>query len=164
MTDDRVPDLRRELHKARETLAACELHLARHAEMNAALHCATTVMYSPLHARVTAAITQIERALLRTDTDPDTARTVPDTATSDTDTHPVNSALTSADTARTRPDTKPCCGSTVGHYPGCYTRGPAELRDLATELEQAMATGVVSSARLRERVNRIRAALDAAGE
>lgn len=42
-------------------------HLAAHAEMNAALHCATTVLHSPLHAAVTAAIQQIEHALQRTD-------------------------------------------------------------------------------------------------
>ncbi|WP_154080478.1 hypothetical protein [Streptomyces mobaraensis] len=44
--------------------------------------------------------------------------------------------MTSADTVRTQPDTKPCCGSRIGHYPGCYTRRPAELRACAAELEE----------------------------
>lgn len=67
MTDSTVTDLRRELEKARETLAAAETHLARHAEMNAALHCSERVMYSPLHAQVVATVTGIEHALTRTD-------------------------------------------------------------------------------------------------
>ncbi|MGW8679598.1 hypothetical protein ACWGNN_00765 [Streptomyces sp. NPDC055817] len=67
MTDPTVTDLRRELEKARDALAATETHLARHAEMNAALHCADRVMYSPLHAKVAAAIGQIDHALARTD-------------------------------------------------------------------------------------------------
>lgn len=66
MTDPTITDLRRELEKAREALTGAEQHLARHAEMNAALHCATTVMYSPLHAKVTTAIAGIEHALART--------------------------------------------------------------------------------------------------
>lgn len=69
-TDPTVADLRRELEKAGEVLAGVEVHLARHAEMNAALHCAERVLYSPLHARVTAAIGQIEHALVRTAPDP----------------------------------------------------------------------------------------------
>ncbi|MEU2510533.1 hypothetical protein [Streptomyces syringium] len=70
ITDPVVADLRRELDKARETLTGCETHLARHAEMNAALHCADRVLYSPLHAQVTAAIGQIDHALVRTAPDP----------------------------------------------------------------------------------------------
>lgn len=66
MTDPTITDLRRELDKARDALAAAETHLARHAEMNAALHVAERVMYSPLHAKVTAAISGIEHALART--------------------------------------------------------------------------------------------------
>ncbi|MDX3232972.1 hypothetical protein [Streptomyces sp. ME19-01-6] len=71
--DSTVNDLRRELAKAREALAAAETHLARHAEMNAALHCADRVMHSPLHAKVTAAVHGIDHALERT------ARTSPPT-------------------------------------------------------------------------------------
>ncbi|MFF4791887.1 hypothetical protein ACFY2M_19460 [Streptomyces sp. NPDC001276] len=67
MTDPTITDLRRELEKAREALAGAEQHLARHAEMNAALHCAERVMYSPLHAKVTTAIAGIEHALARTE-------------------------------------------------------------------------------------------------
>lgn len=67
MPDSTVTDLRRELEKAHAALAAAETHLARHAEMNAALHCSERVMYSPLHAKVTAAIHGIEHALSRTD-------------------------------------------------------------------------------------------------
>lgn len=67
MTDPVVTDLRRELEKARLALIDAQSHLAAHAEMNAALHCATTVMYSPLHAKVTAAIVGIEHALARTE-------------------------------------------------------------------------------------------------
>jgi len=66
MTDAAVTDLLRELSKARDALAATEIHLARHAEMNAALHCAERVMYSPLHAKVTNAIADIDHALNRT--------------------------------------------------------------------------------------------------
>lgn len=66
MTAATIADLRRELEKARIVLIASQSHLAAHAEANAALHCATHVMYSPLHAQVTAAISQIEHALLRT--------------------------------------------------------------------------------------------------
>lgn len=71
MTDPLVTDLRRELEKARDALAAAEQHLARHAEMNAALHCAERVMYSPLHAKVHAAMTGVDHALARTAPDPD---------------------------------------------------------------------------------------------
>lgn len=64
--DPTITDLRRELEKAREALEGAATHLARHAEMNAALHCAERVMYSPLHAKVTAAVAGIEHALTRT--------------------------------------------------------------------------------------------------
>lgn len=67
MTAQTIADLRRELEKARITLIASQSHLAAHAEANAALHCAATVLYSPLHAQVTAAIGQIEHALTRTE-------------------------------------------------------------------------------------------------
>jgi hypothetical protein len=67
MTDPTILDLRRELEKARVTLIDAQTHLAHHAEANAALHCATTVLYSPLHAKVTASIQQIEHALQRTE-------------------------------------------------------------------------------------------------
>jgi hypothetical protein len=66
MTDPTITDLRRELEKAREALNGASTHLARHAEMNAALHCATNVMYSPLYSKVNAAIQGIEHALART--------------------------------------------------------------------------------------------------
>lgn len=65
--DPVITDLRRELEKARIALIAAQSHLASHAEANAALHCATTVMYSPLHATVTTAIHGVEKALERTD-------------------------------------------------------------------------------------------------
>lgn len=74
-TDPTVADLRRELEKACDTLIAAETHLARHAEANAALHCSERVMYSPLHAKVQAAITGITHALDRT-----TPRPAPGTA------------------------------------------------------------------------------------
>lgn len=67
MTDPTVTDLRRELEKARLALIDSQTHLAAHAQMNAALHCATEVFHSPLHAKVTAAIAGIEHALARTD-------------------------------------------------------------------------------------------------
>lgn len=69
--DPTITDLRRELEKARNALEAAATHLARHAEMNAALHCATNVMYSPLHAKVTAAVAGIDHALARTEPGPD---------------------------------------------------------------------------------------------
>jgi hypothetical protein len=65
-TQQTVTDLRRELEKARLALVAAQSHLASHAEMNAALHCATSVMYSPLHAKVVSAIAGIDHALERT--------------------------------------------------------------------------------------------------
>jgi hypothetical protein len=71
MTDPTITDLRRELEKAREALAGAEQHLARHAEMNAALHCAERVMYSPLHGKVAAAMNGVDHALARTEPDPD---------------------------------------------------------------------------------------------
>jgi len=60
-----IIDLRRELMKARDALIATQAHLAAHAESNAALYCANTVIYSPLHARVTAAIAGTDAALNR---------------------------------------------------------------------------------------------------
>lgn len=66
MTDPTITDLRRELDKARNALIATQDHLAAHAQMNAALHCATEVFYSPLHAKVSAAIQGLEHALART--------------------------------------------------------------------------------------------------
>lgn len=66
MTDPTITDLRRELEKARHALIDAQSHLAAHAQMNAALHCAPEVFYSPLHAKVTAAIAGVEHALART--------------------------------------------------------------------------------------------------
>ncbi|MFH9072710.1 hypothetical protein [Streptomyces alboflavus] len=65
-TDPTITDLRRELEKARLALVDAQSHLSAHAHMNAALHCATEVFFSPLHAKVTAAIAGIEHALNRT--------------------------------------------------------------------------------------------------
>lgn len=62
-----ITDLRRELEKTRLALIAAQTHLAAHAEANAALHMAATVMYSPLHAHVTAAIAGAADALQRSD-------------------------------------------------------------------------------------------------
>lgn len=67
MTDPTVTDLRRELEKARLALIDALKHLSAHAEMNAALHCADRVMYSPLHAKVDNAIQGIDHALARTE-------------------------------------------------------------------------------------------------
>jgi hypothetical protein len=61
MTD--IMNLKRELEKAREVLKLCELYLARHAEMNAAIHCSEKVMYSPLHSRVQSSLYSVERYL-----------------------------------------------------------------------------------------------------
>ncbi|QES45231.1 hypothetical protein DEJ49_33365 [Streptomyces venezuelae] len=66
MSTSEITDLRRELEKARLTLIDAQSHLSAHAHMNAALHCATEVFFSPLHAKVTAAIAGIEHALNRT--------------------------------------------------------------------------------------------------
>ncbi len=66
MTAHTITDLRRELEKTRIALVAAQNHLAAHAESNAALHMAPTVMYSPLHAHVTSAIAGAEHALERT--------------------------------------------------------------------------------------------------
>ncbi|WP_327377972.1 hypothetical protein OG393_30840 [Streptomyces sp. NBC_01216] len=67
MTQQTISDLRRELEKARLALTDAQSHLAAHAQANASLHCAAEVFYSPLHAKVTAAITGVEHALARTD-------------------------------------------------------------------------------------------------
>ena len=67
MSQHVITDLRRELEKTRLALVAAQTHLAAHAEANAALHMATTVMYSPLHAHVTAAIAGAADALQRSD-------------------------------------------------------------------------------------------------
>lgn len=67
MTEPTVTDLRRELAKAEDALSACLLHLSRHAQANAALHCSERVMYSPLHAKVETAIAGIVHALKRTE-------------------------------------------------------------------------------------------------
>jgi len=66
MTIATITDLRRELEKARDALEGCLIHLEKHAEMNAALHCADRVHYSPLHAKVDAAVAGIDHALERT--------------------------------------------------------------------------------------------------
>lgn len=66
MTDPVITDLRRELEKARLALIDAQSHLSAHAHMNAALHCATEVFFSPLHAKVTSAIAGIDHALTRT--------------------------------------------------------------------------------------------------
>jgi len=66
MTDSTIADLRRELGKAQIALIAALKHLSAHAEMNAALHCADRVMYSPLHAKIENAIGGIDHALART--------------------------------------------------------------------------------------------------
>jgi hypothetical protein len=67
MTEPTITDLRRELEKAQIALIAALKHLGAHAEMNAALHCADRVMYSPLHAKIENAIGGIDHALARTD-------------------------------------------------------------------------------------------------
>jgi hypothetical protein len=67
MTDPTITDLRRELGKAQIALIAALKHLSAHAEMNAALHCADRVMYSPLHAKIENAIGGIDHALARTE-------------------------------------------------------------------------------------------------
>lgn len=83
MTDPTITDLRRELEKSQLALIAALKHLGAHAEMNAALHCADRVMYSPLHAKVDSAIQGIDFALARTDqpaTDTLIGRSLADTA------------------------------------------------------------------------------------
>lgn len=83
MTDATITDLRRELEKAQVALIAALKHLGAHAEMNAALHCADRVMYSPLHAQVDSAIQGIDHALARTEkpvTDTLAMRSLADTA------------------------------------------------------------------------------------
>jgi hypothetical protein len=82
MTDPTITDLRRELEKAQIALIAALKHLGAHAEMNAALHCADRVMYSPLHAKIESTIDGIDHALARTaQTEPTTqfARSLADT-------------------------------------------------------------------------------------
>jgi len=74
MTHPTVADLRRELEKAAEALTAVERHLARTAEANAALHVAERVMYSPLHAKVSATLAGIGHALERNEQAPGMAR------------------------------------------------------------------------------------------
>jgi len=83
MTDPTITDLRRELEKAQIALIAALKHLGAHAEMNAALHCADRVMYSPLHAKIESTIDGIDHALARTEkpvTDTLAMRSLADTA------------------------------------------------------------------------------------
>ena len=83
MTDPTITDLRRELEKAQIALIAALKHLGAHAEMNAALHCADRVMYSPLHAKIENTIDGIDHALNRTEkpvTDMLAGRSIADTA------------------------------------------------------------------------------------
>lgn len=87
MSDPTITDLRRELEKARYALVDAQSHLSAHAHMNAALHCATEVFFSPLHAKVTAAIAGIEHALLRTES----------AATGDRDTEKLAAVLADLD-------------------------------------------------------------------
>lgn len=51
---------RRELDKAQTALARCEEFFRHQAEMNAAAHMATNVMYSPLHASISSVLQGIE--------------------------------------------------------------------------------------------------------
>lgn len=103
MTDtDTVTDLRRELDKALGTLLEVGNYLTHQAEMNAALHCSSDrVMYSPLHAKVTLAISHAHHALDRTTPTPEEeavrtmARAVTDAARRATD--PDQYALTPAE-------------------------------------------------------------------
>jgi len=67
VTDPTITDLRRELAKARDALAATERYLARRSESMAALHCSGSVLYPPLHARVASAIAGADHALARTE-------------------------------------------------------------------------------------------------
>lgn len=60
---DQIENLKRELRKAREALQGCQTQLGATAEANAALHCASEVFYSPLHAKVTMCLSGIELAL-----------------------------------------------------------------------------------------------------
>lgn len=83
MTDPTITDLRRELEKAQIALIAALKHLGAHAEMNAALHCAERVMYSPLHAKIESTIDGIDHALARTKP----AVTVTEWATEHSDAH-----------------------------------------------------------------------------
>ncbi|MFJ7095894.1 hypothetical protein ACIQWL_37585 [Streptomyces mirabilis] len=62
MTDPTITDLRCELERAQYALVDAQSHLSAHAHMNAALHCATEVCFSPLHAKG-----GIEYALTRTE-------------------------------------------------------------------------------------------------
>lgn len=83
MSDPTITDLRRELEKAQIALIAALKHLGAHAEMNAALHCADRVMYSPLHAKIESTIDGIDHALARTEkpaTDTLIGRSLADTA------------------------------------------------------------------------------------
>lgn len=60
---DRETDLRRELEKAVETLAACNRHFTAAAEANAALHLSDRVLPNPLAARVALTLENAQRAL-----------------------------------------------------------------------------------------------------
>lgn len=82
-SDPTITDLRRELEKAQIALIAALKHLGAHAEMNAALHCAERVMYSPLHAKIESIIDGIDHALARTKP----AVTVTEWATEHSDAH-----------------------------------------------------------------------------
>ncbi|MBD0734110.1 hypothetical protein [Streptomyces sp. CBMA29] len=61
-------DLYRELDKIQDTLNLCLLNLGRQSESWAALHCNPTVMYSPLHGRVGAAMNDVNALRFQIDT------------------------------------------------------------------------------------------------
>lgn len=108
--DPIVTDLRRELAKAREALTAAHKHLTAHAEMNAALHCATAVMYSPLHAKVVSAIAGIDHALQRTESATRGTRSPSASSASTGETRPgTPSQRTSPPRDRNPPDPTPAC-------------------------------------------------------
>lgn len=107
MIQQTITDLRRELEKARSALTDTQTHLAAHAQMNAALHCATEVFYSPLHAKVTAAIKGIEHALARTNQPTITAH--------DDNTCPWAKLIGELDRCEHGRHEGDACGTTCGH-------------------------------------------------
>lgn len=73
--DDRggmsLEDYDRELQKALDTLNQVDKYLSAMNESNAALHCSSTIIHSPLTMKVKGTIINLEAVRLRLDVGPD---------------------------------------------------------------------------------------------
>lgn len=71
LTEETRQDLDRELQKALSTLRVVDKYLSSMNESNAALHCSSSILYSPLTMRVRTSIMELEMLSSRIDGGPD---------------------------------------------------------------------------------------------